>query len=310
MRNLSTLPLAISLTVSIVLLGKPDVTVEGFSIGSRTLSPVSLRPSVLPKTLKSSSALPLKRSDLFLRVEDIESDDSENVVVQNGIKKFRGVCKRATNKCTTQLIRFWFRSRRSVATLCGAMLIWFVAAGAHTPSSHASSMSTSTTRNVFSSSLDQMVDKYVKGHMFDDDAYDPVESIYKEAMDDRLKGSYPRELKETTSAILGQDVVKAERKGSGAGVSGLLMKSVGILQKQGLSEIQAIGLVVGILVFGFPAAVLGFGMQIGNRSRRSMNKLMKKRYGETYSVDATEKIEDDVDIPDDDDDDDDDDDEE
>jgi len=303
MRNFSKLPpIAVLVIVVVASLCKPHITVEGFSVCSPTAFPVTLYPSPLPKTLKPSRALTLTRVDASLSTKGAESEDSKDVVVQNGIHKFRGVCKRATDKCSRQLIRFWLRSRRSVLTLCGAMIFWFGAAGAYTPVSNASSMSTSSTKNIFSSSLDQMVDKYVKGHMFDDDAYDPVESIYKEAMDDRLKGTYPRDLKETTSAVLGQDVVKTERKGSGAGMSGLLMKSAGILQKQGLSEIQAIGVIVSTLVFGFPAVVLGFGMQIGNRSRRSMNKLMKKRYGETYSVDATEKVEDDVDISDDDDD--------
>lgn len=303
MRNVLTLPLVIALIGVIV----SDVTVEGFSIGSRTTVSLTPSPSSLLKTCQPSSARLSTRPASFLRVKEAKSEVSKDGVLQNGINRFQGICKRATNKCSTQLIRFWFRSRRSVLTLCGAMLLWFGAAGAHTPVSHASSISSSATRNIFSSSLDQMVDKYVKGHMFDDDAYDPVESIYKEAMDDRVKGTYPRDLKETTSSVLGQDVVKAERKGSGAGVSGLLMKSVGLLRKQGLSEMQAIGFLTGLIVFGFPAFVLSAGMQIGNRSRRSMNKVMKKRYGETYSVDATEKVEEDVDVPDDDENDDDDD---
>uniref|UniRef100_A0A7S4AAU3 Uncharacterized protein n=1 Tax=Pseudo-nitzschia australis TaxID=44445 RepID=A0A7S4AAU3_9STRA len=305
MRNVLTLPLVIALIGVIVISDKSDVTVEGFSIGSRTTVSLTPSPSLLLKTCHPSLARLPTRPASSLRVKEVKSEVSKDF--QNGINRFQGICKRATNKCATQLIRFWFRSRRSVLTLCGAMLLWFGAAGAHTPVSHASSMTSSTTRNIFSSSLDQMVDKYVKGHMFDDDAYDPVESIYKEAMDDRVKGTYPRDLKETTSSVLGQDVVKAERKGSGAGVSGILMKSVGFLRKQGLSEMQAIGLLTGLIVFGFPAFVLSAGMQIGNRSRRSMNKVMKKRYGETYSVDATEKVEEDVDVPDDDENDDDDD---
>jgi len=143
--------------------------------------------------------------------------------------------------------------------------------------------------------------------MFDDDVYDPVESLYREAMDDRLKGSFPKDLKETTSSVLGQNVIKADKKASGAGFSGVLMKTVGFLRKQGLSEMQAIAIVTGVFVIGGPAFCFGVVMQIATQNKRSMNKLMKKRYGETYTVDASEKIEEDVDAPDDDDDDDDDD---
>jgi len=188
------------------------------------------------------------------------------------------------------------------------MVFWFGAAGVHTSVSHGSSTTTDggviSRNSLFSNSLDQMVDKYVKGHMFDDDAYDPVESIYKEAMDDRLKGTYPRDLKETTSSVLGQNVVKAEKKASDAGFSGGLMKTVSFLRKQGLSEMQAIALMTGVFVIGFPSIALLVVMQIGFQSKRSMNKLMKERYGDTYTVDASEKKEEDVDIPDDDDDDD------
>ncbi|VEU43005.1 unnamed protein product [Pseudo-nitzschia multistriata] len=305
MKNAFTLQLAVSLIAAILVLEKSDIKVEGFSIGSRTTVPLRPSSSLLLKTRQPSSGNIATRPPSLFRVKDAKSEDTKDVVNENGMNNFQGICKMAATKCATQFVRFWFKSRRSVLTICGALMFWIGAAGVHTPASQASSVSSSMTKNIFSSSLDQMVDSYVKGHMFDDDAYDPVESIYKEAMNDRLEGTHPRDLKETTSSVLGQDVIKAERKGSGSGVSGLLMKSVGLLQKQGLSEMQAIGLLAGTIVFGFPAAVLGLGMQIGNRSRRSMNKVMKNRYGETYSVDATEKVEDDVDIPDDDDDDDD-----
>jgi len=145
--------------------------------------------------------------------------------------------------------------------------------------------------------------------MFDDDVYDPVESIYREAMDDRLKGTHPKDLKETISSVLGQNVIKAEKKASGTGFSGVLMKTVGFLRKQGFSEMQAIALLTGVFVIGAPTLVFGAVMQVATQNKRSMNRLMKKRYGETYTVDASEKIEEDVDVPDDDDEDDDDEDE-
>jgi hypothetical protein len=42
-----------------------------------------------------------------------------------------------------------------------------------------------------SPSLDTIVHRYVKDHMFDDDVYDPVESIYREANDDAELRKYP-----------------------------------------------------------------------------------------------------------------------
>jgi len=194
------------------------------------------------------------------------------------------------------------------------MIFWFSAAGTHTPVSHGSSVSSSTTtagvvsrNNIFSSSLDQIVDGYVKGHMFDDDAYDPVESIYKEAVDDRLKGTYPKDLRETTASVLGQKVIRAEKKGSRLGFGDVLMKTFTFLRKQGLSEMQAIVLMSGSLMIGGPTLLLGAFIAAAVQNRRSVTKELSERYGANYTVDASEKKEEDVDVPDDDDDDDDDD---
>jgi len=59
-----------------------------------------------------------------------------------------------------------------------------------------------------------------------------------------------------------------------------------------------------------PSLFLVGGMVIGGFSKRSINKVMKDRYGDTYTVDATVKEPEDVEAPDDDDDFDDDDDDE
>ena len=58
-----------------------------------------------------------------------------------------------------------------------------------------------------------------------------------------------------------------------------------------------------------PSAFLFVGMVIGGASKRNMNKVMKKRYGDSYTVDATIRTEEDVEAPDDDEDDEDEDDE-
>jgi len=283
-------------------------SVEGFSLGSPSKRSTPVQSSFPAQRRFLFSPMISKHSSSYLRVANQDGAKNENN--ENRIKKFCGIFKRGTTQCTTQLIRLWLKSRRSLLMMSAVVLFWFGVAGIHTQASHGSSSSATTSsvsRNIFSSSLDQIADTYVKSHMFDDDVYDPVESLYREAMDDRLKGSYPKDLKETTSSVLGQNVIKADKKASGTGFSGVLMKSVGFLRKQGLSEMQAIAIVTSFFVIGGPAVFFGVLMQIATQNKRSMNRMMKNRYGETYTVDASEKIEEDVDAPDDDDDDDDDD---
>mmetsp|Transcript_42072 Transcript_42072/g.87739 ORF Transcript_42072/g.87739 Transcript_42072/m.87739 type:complete len:312 (+) Transcript_42072:196-1131(+) len=309
-----TVPRLIALTAAIAILDKLVAGVDSFSLGPRTARLTPLSSSLSFRSRRASPSLDSRCPLCYLRSKETESED-RNRLTQRNIQKFLGIPKSASKKCTTLLIRFWSKSRQSVLTLCSVMLFWFGIAGTYTPVSHGSSVSSSDTaglvsrKNIFSSSLDQIVGTYVEGHMFDDDVYDPVESIYREAMDDRLKGTHPKDLKETISSVLGQNVIKAEKKASGTGFSGVLMKTVGFLRKQGFSEMQAIALLTGVFVIGAPTLVFGAVMQVATQNKRSMNRLMKKRYGETYTVDASEKIEEDVDVPDDDDEDDDDEDE-
>lgn len=284
--------------------------VAGFSPSFRTPRSASLSSHFQLQRPRFPTASIPGHLPTHLKVTDDKSDRSKNAMEQNLLRKVLWIFRSGSSKYTTRLFRFWLKGRRLGLTACTVILFWFGAAGTHTAVSHGSSssaMSGAISRsNVFSSSLDQMVEKYVKERMFDDDIYDPVESIYREAMDDRLKGSHPKDLKEITSSVLGQNVVKADMKESGTGFSGALMKTVNFLRKQGLSEMQAIALLTSFFVIGVPAFLFLTIMQIATQNKRSMNRLMKKRYGQTYTVDASEKIEEDIDIPDDDDDDDDD----
>ena len=305
MRNKANLSLYLSLIVAVcAILAGSIARVEGFSPRSSIH-----RPARSSSHFQGISANPTG----YLKALDNAFEGSKKEMGQNHVRNFRGIFRSRLSQSTTLFSRFWSNSRRSVLTMCTVLLFWFGAAGTHTPVSHGSPSSvtieSSSKRNIWSSSLDQLVDKYAKNRMYDDDIYDPIESIYKEAMDDRLKGSHPKDLKEITSSVLGQNVIKADKKASGTGFSGLLMKTVSFLRKQGLSEMQAIALLTSVFVIGAPALFFGGLMQIATQNKRSMNKLMKKRYGETYSVDASEKVEEDVDAPDDEDDDDDDDDE-
>jgi len=304
MRNKATTSIYLPLIAALfAVLNRSIIEVGGFSPRSR------IRRSARSYSHFQGISV---HSPSYLKVFDNTSKGSKNTMEQDHVKKFRGIFRSRSAQPITLCLRFWSKVRRSVLTMTTIILVWFGAAATHTPVSRGSSSSmtieSALKRKFLSSSLDQMVDKYAKDRMYDDDIYDPVESIYKEAMDDRLKGAHPKELKEITSSVLGQNVIKAGKKASGTGFSGLLMKTVTFLRKQGFSEMQAIALLTGLFVIGVPAIFFSGLMQIATQNKRSMNRLMKNRYGETYSVDASEKIEEDVDVPDDDDDDDDDDD--
>ena len=149
--------------------------------------------------------------------------------------------------------------------------------------------------------------------MFDDDTYDPVESLYREAMDDNLSGTYPKALKEVSAEVLqGTDVMKqaakAERE-SNMSIGSMLVRGANFLQTRvGLTESQAVMVLAGVFAIGTPALMIFTATYVGMANKRGMNRLMKKRYGQSYTTDATIKVEEDVELPDDDDDDDEDDD--
>jgi len=288
--------------------------IDGFSIASRssqTLVPsssvASIR-SVHPRFSAQQRRLPLLSS------KSHEHSDSRNRSPSRPRVLLRSLFQRLSIRFPTRLVRFSSKLRQSVLVLCAAFLFSFGVAdveNAHastTPTASTTTTAVQVSRNILSPSLDQMVDNYVKEHMFDDDTYDPVESIYREAMDDKLQGTHPKALKEITSSVLGKDAAKAEKQASSTGIGGTLVNIVEFFRQRGLSEMQAIALVTGTLVVGTPAIFFMVVMTLNLQGRRSVNKLMKKRYGDTYTVDATIKVEEDVELPDDDEDDDDDDD--
>ena len=208
-----------------------------------------------------------------------------------------------------------------------AFCLWFSAASLYTPPSQASTSSTlppiERLLEKTSPSLDKIVSRYVQEHMFDDDAYDPVESLYREAYDDATRGSYPQALRDVAASILGQDSVAKNIRGTqmestdtgagrsgGGGVGVMLTSAITQLKRRlGLSETAAIFVLASLFVVAGPSVFLFVGMIIGGISKRNINRVMKKRYGDTYTVDATIKRDDEVTAPDDEEDEDEDDDE-
>lgn len=202
--------------------------------------------------------------------------------------------------------------RRAALVAWTAAFIWMASANLNMEPAHASTMAApqeplqERILSATSPSLDKIVDRYVEKYMFEDDSYDPVESLYREAYNDATQGTYPKALKEVTASVLGQESSKGVVEKSGGNAFGsLLTSALGLLQKRGLSEGVAIAVIAASFVVAGPFAFLVVGMVIGGASKRNMNKVMKKRYGDTYTVDATIRTEEDVEAPDDEDDDDD-----
>ena len=274
--------------------------------GRAVAGPLSFQPHrVVP-----SQATGAIRSPLFSK-KDLAGTNNKRPV---------GVTQR-----TRALVQSCFRAirgqlRRRIVLAYAATLFSLGVLGGGALPAHASSTAAAATSSPIervlqktSPSIDQMIDRYVKEHMFDDDTYDPVESVYREAYDDATRGSYPRALREVTGlSLTGSQEAAASTSNEGGNallkklnIGGLLTSTLGALQsKAGLSESAAIMVLAGVFVVAGPCAFLFSGMIIGGMSKRNMNKVMKKRYGDTYTVDATPKAEEDVEAPDDDDEDD------
>lgn len=172
-----------------------------------------------------------------------------------------------------------------------------------------------------SPNLDAIIDRYVQTHMFDDDlgsAVDPTAAAYVEAYHDAVTKRHPAALREITADVLQQQQrgdaggIVAETSSSddssssvGDSFGALLTGAIALLQKRaGLSEMAATVVLASAFVLAGPSAFLLGGMMVGGISKRNMNKVFKKRYGDTYSVDATVKREPVVEAPPDEDDDD------
>jgi hypothetical protein len=186
-----------------------------------------------------------------------------------------------------------------------AAFFWLGTATLHTQPTFASSATMAPIERIYektSPSLDKIIDRYVKKHMFDDDKFDPVESLYREAFDDVNSGTYPQALREIAGEALGKDVkVKVGlEKDDSFTFAAPLMTVVKALEKRGLSRTLAFAVLGVSFVLGAPSLSLLFGMIAGNISKRNIRNLMKTRYGDSYTLDATIKPEEVIEAPDDD----------
>jgi hypothetical protein len=170
-----------------------------------------------------------------------------------------------------------------------------------TPSSDASTAAAAS-----SASLDALIDRYVHQHMFDDDlttVLDPVAATYQEVHDDATTGRHVSALRQIVSSVLGQGASSTSAESNvvdntSGGLGPMLISLVrGLQQRTGWSEAAVTLSLATVFVVAGPTLFLVAGVMVGNLSKRNMDQLFKKRYGDTYTVDATAKHEPIVEAP-------------
>ncbi|KAL7570368.1 hypothetical protein ACA910_017207 [Epithemia clementina (nom. ined.)] len=198
----------------------------------------------------------------------------------------------------------WFAGiRRLMLTVLLVSIVWNSSATV----SHAATTATSTSTPIFH---EKIVDNYIKNHMFDNENYDAVSSAYREANFDNTVGSHAAALQEITTSVLGESakfVAKQSDSVASNPVGTILMSLVTFLEKRGMSQMSAILLLTTIVFTSAPVIFLVGSMAISLMFKRGIVREMKARYGDSYTIDATIKRDDDIEAPDDDEDDDDDD---
>lgn len=199
--------------------------------------------------------------------------------------------------------RLVLRIRRILLIVFMAFVLWSngVCGLSNIPTSHAASIE-SVTVPIFH---EKSIDNYVKNHMFDDERYDAVASTYREANFDKSVGSHASALREVTTSIVGESGKRIGRQAErgGSPVASALMALVSVLEKRGMSEMSAIILLTTIVFAGAPMIFLVGSMSISLMFKRGIVREMKARYGESYTIDATIKKDEEIEAPPDDDDD-------
>jgi uncharacterized membrane-anchored protein len=312
--------LASALVFLATLLGHATYEVDAFVVNSSTSQNAPIRSPCrhggASLSLATCSPLfPVRSRMVANKNHEHLKKKSIGVVIPLLVQRLKHL-PHAWSQCRSQLM---VQLRRSLVILSMAAWLWLGVSGISAPPAYASSSSEAalvptttvvttasppttttgsmvkTTSTLFSKSIDDIVNGYVKHHMFDDDVYDPVESTYREALADQTQGIYPRSLSEVASSVFGQGGVKTVAKpnsstvlsssssSSGLSMGTLLTTGITFLQQRvGLSESTAIFVLASAFVVAGPVAFLMGGMIVGGASKRQMNKVFKQRYGDTY----------------------------
>lgn len=190
--------------------------------------------------------------------------------------------------------------RKSFTIMLASLAIFFSSSHIHASPAHASSaaiatkMSTSLLSKINPfrpRTSSELIDKYVKDRLFADDAFDPVESAYREAFADYPtngnEGYYPSLLADTAASALGRKdgssliVAKASSAQSDTGgITGALMKSSDFLQQKlkVSSSVSYYIIAAGLLLGGTVLpGILGMSYQVFQRLQ--IDKSEMKMYG-------------------------------
>lgn len=178
------------------------------------------------------------------------------------------------------------------------------------PSSVSTKLVTSSSSgNIAGNSYDKLIMKYVEKHMWDDDTYDPFESTYREAYNDKITNQndvlkYINSNSYNTILPLKQTKLFNPLK-----LPSLLISSaVSLGTKYGLDPRLVRTSMAALIVTLTPVSLLYFLLSAGGVFRKVLMKRETKRYGAISDLSAEEKEEDpDIDLDDEEDDDDDDD---
>jgi hypothetical protein len=191
--------------------------------------------------------------------------------------------------------------RRVFTILFASIAIFFSSTHIHTPPALASTIAASKPSTSLLSKLnffrprtsEELIDKYIRDRLFADDAFDPVESAYREAFADYpsgTEGAYPSLLADTaasalgrkdgSSLILSRGTSTAGESGGNQGITGALIKASDVLQRRlGVSSsVSYYMIAAGLLVGGsvLPGTV---GVAYQAIQRLQIDKSEMKMYG-------------------------------
>jgi len=230
--------------------------------------------------------------------------------------------------------------RRAVVVFSTVAFLWLGSANTQTSPCHASSSAASSTisepivvcvsnknsataaykRPMFTSSFDQIIDKYVKDHMFDDDAYDAIESTYIEAYSDTGDKLYRDQLEKITENVVGAEGLKPDEELSRGvkeklqlnnllqtaftGSLSFVMTCASFLNNfmvntLGISKGTALAVSVASAIVGVVYTSATAFIGILNAFKTSTDRSLNKTYKGKFNVSSKEKIQDDDDDDDD-----------
>jgi len=182
-----------------------------------------------------------------------------------------------------KLLAIFLALRRKTLTFAATIALCFVlltpqSAQASSPTLTPEAPSNSVIERVLqhtSPTTDEIIDQYVKDHMFDEETYDPVSSIYREGYDDATVGKYPNALREATGV---------GKQNTNTDWGKILAAVVQTLERRlGLSRDFILILIATSSILGGCLAVLMVGVIAGDRSKRGATLIMRDRYGDMYS---------------------------